>query len=60
MAEFRYRAKTPSGDKVNGVYEATNREEVISMIIANGYYPLLVEEIISSPTVDLEFKKRLK
>lgn len=60
MAEFRYRAKTPSGDKVNGVYEATNREEVISMIIANGYYPLLVEEIISSPTVDLEFKKKVK
>ena len=29
MAQFKYRVKTPSGEKINGVYEATNREEVI-------------------------------
>lgn len=60
MAQFKYRAKTPSGEKINGVYEATNREEVIMMITANGYYPLLIEEIVSSPNVNLGFTKSVK
>lgn len=60
MAQFKYRAKTPNGEKVNGVYDATNREEVIAMITANGYYPLLIEEVISSPNIDLGFKKSVK
>lgn len=60
MAQFKYRAKTPNGEKVNGVYDATNREEVINMITANGYYPLLIEEVISSPTVNLGFKQSVK
>lgn len=60
MAQFKYRAKTPNGEKVNGVYDATNREEVINMITANGYYPLLIEEVFSSPSVDLGFKQSVK
>ena len=60
MAQFKYRAKTPNGEKVNGVYDATSREEVINMITVNGYYPLLIEEVISSPTVNLGFKQSVK
>lgn len=45
MPEFRYRALGAEGKKITGKYEAESKDKVINMITANGYYPLMVEEI---------------
>lgn len=53
MAKFKYRAMSPSGEKINSEYEANSRSEVIAMITANGYYPLKIEEIQQSKEIEL-------
>ncbi|MGL5314146.1 MAG: type II secretion system F family protein [Peptostreptococcaceae bacterium] len=53
MAKFKYRAMSPSGEKINSEYEANSRSEVIAMITANGYYPLKVEEIQQSKEIEI-------
>lgn len=48
------------GEKIDGTYEANSREEVIDYIASNGYYPLLVEEVIESKNIEFKFPKRVK
>lgn len=60
MAKFKYRALTSTNEKVEGVYEAKSKDEVLMIISSNGYYPLMVEEIIESTTIDFGFKKKVK
>ena len=40
-----------TGEKINGDYEANSRDDVISMLSANGLYPLMVEEVIESTNI---------
>ncbi|MGL4952411.1 MAG: type II secretion system F family protein [Culicoidibacterales bacterium] len=49
MAKFKYRAKTTTGEKISGVYEAATENDVVMMMTSNGYYPLLVEKVVESP-----------
>ena len=51
MAKFKYRALTSTNEKVEGVYEAKSKDEVLAIISSNGYYPLMVEEIIVSQDI---------
>ncbi len=60
MAKYNYRAQTVSGDKISGIFDANSREEVISMITSNGYYPLLIEEVKTSPEINLGFQQKVK
>ena len=60
MAKFKYRALTSTNEKVEGVYEAKSKDEVLAIISSNGYYPLMVEEVIESTNIDLGFKKKVK
>ena len=60
MAKFKYRALTTSNEKVEGVYEAKSKDEVLAIISSNGYYPLMVEEIIESQQINLGFSKKVK
>lgn len=53
MAKFKYRAKTLAGEKVDGIFEAATEHDVMTMITANGYYPLVVEKIVESPDIAL-------
>lgn len=48
------------GEKIDGTYEANSKEEVIDYIASNGYYPLLVEEVIESKNIEFKFGKRVK
>ena len=48
------------GEKIEGIYEANSKEEVIDYISSNGYYPLLVEEVIESKNIKFNFGKRVK
>ena len=60
MAKFKYRALTTSNEKVEGVYEAKSKDEVLAIISSNGYYPLMVEEIVESQQLNLGFSKKVK
>lgn len=60
MAKFKYRALTSTNEKVEGVYEAKSKDEVLAIISSNGYYPLMVEEIIVSQDIKLGFNKKVK
>lgn len=59
MAKFKYRAMKPDGSKIDGEYTGSSRDEVMSMITSNGYYPLMVEEVSESTKIELNFKKKV-
>ena len=56
MKKFKYRAMKNDGTKTNGEYEANSREDVMEMITSNGYYPLKVEEVVESATINIKRK----
>lgn len=59
MKKFKYRAMEKDGGKIDGDYEANCEEDVISMITANGYYPLKIEEIIESTKIEFKFREEV-
>lgn len=60
MKKFKYRAMKNDGTKTNGEYEANSREDVMEMITSNGYYPLKVEEVVESATINIKRKIKVK
>lgn len=60
MAKFKYRIMNSDGEKINGTYEANSKEEVIDYISGNGYYPLLVEEVVESKNIEFTFNEKVK
>lgn len=59
MKSFKYRAMKSDGTKIEGRFEGEDREEVISMITSNGYYPLKIEEIIESKRIEIDLFGRI-
>ena len=60
MKKFKYRAMKNDGTKTSGEYEANSREDVMEMITSNGYYPLKVEEVVESATINIKRKIKVK
>jgi type IV pilus assembly protein PilC len=60
MGKFKYRAMNSDGEKIEGSYEADSKNEVMDYISGNGYYPLLVEEVIESSNIKLKFNAKVK
>ncbi|MDR3598293.1 type II secretion system F family protein [Clostridium sp.] len=60
MGKFKYRAMNSEGEKIEGNYEADSKNEVIDYISGNGYYPLIVEEVVQSTNIELNFNKKVK
>lgn len=60
MANFKYRAMNADGEKIEGMREADSKGEVIDFISSNGYYPLMVEEVIESSKIELSFNEKVK
>ncbi|WP_252224040.1 type II secretion system F family protein [Clostridium sp. ZBS2] len=60
MANFKYRAMNTDGEKIEGTHEADSKGEVIEFISSNGYYPLMVEEIIESKKIEFKFNNKVK
>ena len=44
MATYRYKVVNEKGEKLEGIYEASSRDEVMQMISTNNYYPIKIEE----------------
>ncbi|MBK1810497.1 type II secretion system F family protein [Clostridium sp. YIM B02505] len=59
MPNFKYKAMNENGDRLQGTYAADSRDEVMDMISANNYYPLLVEEIQQGTTINLSIFDRV-
>lgn len=60
MKKFKYKAMKNDGTKTTGEYEANSRDDVMEMITSNGYYPLKVEEVIESTTINIHKKIKVK
>lgn len=60
MAKYKYRAMNTQKEIFEGTKEAESTQEVIDFIGANGYYPLLVEEVIESKEINIEINKKVK
>ena len=60
MKKFKYKAMKNDGTKTTGEYEANSRDDVMEMITSNGYYPLKVEEVIESATINIHRKIKVK
>ena len=59
MKTYSYRAMKDDGNKLEGVYEASSRDEVVGMITANGFYPLKIEEVAGKKGFELNFNQRV-
>lgn len=59
MKSFKYRAMKSDGTKIEGKFEGENRDEVISMITSNGYYPLKIEEVVESKSIEIDLFGRI-
>lgn len=60
MGMFKYRAMNSDGEKLEGSYEADSKNEVLDFIAGNGYYPLLVEEVVQSTNIQINFNSKVK
>ena len=60
VAKFKYRALTNTNERVEGVYEAKNKEEVIALLSSHNYYPLKVDEVIESAEINIGPPKKVK
>lgn len=60
MANFKYRMMNSSGEKLEGVYAASSRQEVIEMIKSNNNYPLKIEEIIENKDMEIQVFNKVK
>lgn len=59
MKTYSYRAMKDDGNKLEGVFEANSRDEVVGMITANGYYPLKIEEVAGKKSFEFNFRQRV-
>ena len=59
MAKFKYRAMSGNGKKIEGNHVANSRDEVVQMITSNGYYPLMIEEVVESTNIELGFGEKV-
>lgn len=60
MSRFKYRVMNSDGEKIEGNYEADSRDDVIDFISSNGYYPLMVQEIVESKDIKINFNRKVK
>lgn len=60
MPNYRYKVMNQNGERLEGVYTANNKEDVMAMIRTNNYYPLKIEEIIESKRIELDSFSKIK
>lgn len=60
MTTFKYKVMNKEGEKIEGKYEANSESEVMDFVSANGYYPLIIEEVPNRVNIDLGFGKKVK
>ncbi|WIF94513.1 type II secretion system F family protein [Caminicella sporogenes] len=51
MPIFKYKAVSSSGEKIDGVYETSTKNQVINMLKEKKYFPIFVEEVHESKDI---------
>ncbi|SKA80386.1 type II secretion system protein F (GspF) [Clostridium sp. USBA 49] len=59
MPLYKYKAVNEKGEKIEGTYNGTSKDDVISMISTNNYYPLKIEEINERGKINFEIFNRV-
>ena len=59
MKSYKYRAMKEDGTKIEGKYEASSKDDVIEMITSSGYYPLKIEEIVQSTSIEFKMFQKV-
>lgn len=59
MPNFKYKVMNQNGERLEGVYNANSKEDVMAMIRTNNYYPLKIEEIVESTKIELDLFSRV-
>lgn len=60
MPNFKYKVINKSGEKLEGVYVAGSKEEVMEMIRTNNYYPIKIEEVVEGTKIDSDLFTKVK
>lgn len=60
MPNFKYKVMNQNGERLEGIYTANSKEDVMSMIRTNNYYPLKIEEIVESTKIEFDFLSKVK
>ena len=60
MPRYKYRVMNSEGKKVEGYYEADSKNDVMDHITINGYYPLLIEEVVESKNINFTLSQKVK
>jgi type IV pilus assembly protein PilC len=53
MSKYKYKAISSKGEVIQGTHECKTREEVLNLMVANGYSPLSIEEALGSKEIIL-------
>ncbi|MEG1255830.1 type II secretion system F family protein [Clostridium sp.] len=51
MAKYKYKAINSKGEIIEGIHEGKTRDEVLNVMLSNGYSPLLIDEVIGSKEI---------
>ena len=60
MPRYKYRVMNSEGEKIEGYYEADSKNDVMDHISINGYYPLLIEEVVESKNITFTLGQNVK
>ena len=60
MPRYKYRVTNSEGEKIEGYYEADSKNDVMDHISINGYYPLLIEEVVESKNITFTLGQNVK
>ncbi|MBU3160429.1 type II secretion system F family protein [Clostridium frigoris] len=60
MPKYKYKAMSDKGERLEGTYEAKDKDGVMEMISLNNYYPLLVEEMQTGVNIELSLLEKIK
>lgn len=53
MSKYKYKAISSKGEVIQGVHECKSREDVLNLMMSNGYSPLSIEEALGSKEIIL-------
>ncbi|EQB87466.1 type IV pilus assembly protein PilC [Clostridium punense] len=60
MPNYKYKAMNEKGERIEGTFDAESKEEVMEMIQANNYYPLVIEEPQQGVKIDFSGFAKIK
>ena len=59
MPNYKYRAMSSDGSRVEGSYDAYTENEVLEMIKNQGLYPLKIDQVVESKTIEFNFNQKI-